>query len=85
MARTPADFVFNVKAYSAITGHALDLKLLPRDLKQTLSPSQLGRRRARPRSLPEDLVEETWKRFVAALQPRGFAVSATSDVPNSNL
>ena len=32
-ARTPRDFTFHIKAYGALTGHAIDPKTLPGDLR----------------------------------------------------
>ena len=31
--RTPPDFVFNVKAFRALTGHSFQAKVLPKDLQ----------------------------------------------------
>jgi len=67
--RTPPGFVFNVKAYAAITGHSMDLRALPKDLKEELPRSFVNRRRARPRDLPAPLVDACHTRFVDALQP----------------
>lgn len=68
-ARTPPGFRFHVKAFAAITGHPVDLKTLPRDLKDALPPGLRGRRRARPDELPPDLVGACWRRFADALEP----------------
>jgi uncharacterized protein YecE (DUF72 family) len=69
VARTPPDFVFNIKAYAAITGHPMDLRALPRDLKAELPPRFASRRRARPRELPRAVVDACHVRFVEAVQP----------------
>ena len=36
-ARTPANFVFHIKVYGALTGHAIDAKTLPPDIRAELS------------------------------------------------
>src|SRR5262245_61143418 len=43
--RTPADFLFGVKAYAAMTGHPVDVSRLDRDLRQHL-PVQLREARS---------------------------------------
>ncbi|MCP4871900.1 MAG: DUF72 domain-containing protein [Proteobacteria bacterium] len=67
--RTPDDFVFNIKAYAAITGHPMELRALPKDLKAELLPALATRRRARPRDLPKPIIDACHARFVEALQP----------------
>jgi uncharacterized protein YecE (DUF72 family) len=84
-ARTPAGFVFNVKAFRLFTGHQTPPAALPPDIRRELSPSpDLFDERdpsadrdvapARDRNiyykdLPEELAGEMWKRFRAALEP----------------
>jgi uncharacterized protein YecE (DUF72 family) len=34
--RTPENFIFHIKAYGALTGHAIDTKTLPRDIQDIL-------------------------------------------------
>ncbi|HWI81824.1 DUF72 domain-containing protein [Ramlibacter sp.] len=65
--RTPADFVFNVKAFRLFTGHQTDPGVLHKDLQEALGPN-------RPRVLywrdtPAEIREELWKRFIEALAP----------------
>jgi uncharacterized protein YecE (DUF72 family) len=67
--RTPDDFVFDIKAYASITGHKLELRMLPRDLQAQLPRALAGRRRAGLDELPTSLVDATRTRFVDALQP----------------
>lgn len=64
--RTPPGFLIHVKAYSAFTGHGLDAKALPADLRP-LVPA--GRPRVAQRDVPAELVEEAWRRFRAAIEP----------------
>lgn len=62
--RTPAHFVFNVKAFRLFTGHATETKVLPKDIQQAL-----GTRRLYDRAVPPELRAELWRRFVEALAP----------------
>jgi uncharacterized protein YecE (DUF72 family) len=65
--RTPDDFVFNVKAFRAFTGHQTSLKVLHKDLQQALAAD------VRPtffyRDLGLELQDELWRRFIDALEP----------------
>ncbi len=67
--RTPEDFRFNVKAFSAMTGHPVDLRALPKDLAEELPGRLKGRRKARADELPPELLEVCWSRFLAAVEP----------------
>lgn len=67
--RTPDDFVFNVKAYGSMTGHPIELRALPKDVAAALPERLAGKRRAYPRDLGAELVQELEDRFVDALQP----------------
>jgi uncharacterized protein YecE (DUF72 family) len=69
VARTPEGFTMNVKAYAPLTMHYTDPKRFPKDLKGGLAPALLGKRRAYPRDLGEDLMEEISARFRSALEP----------------
>lgn len=62
--RTPAHFVFNVKAFRLFTGHATETKVLPKDIQQAL-----GARRLYDRAVPPELRAELWRRFAEALAP----------------
>jgi uncharacterized protein YecE (DUF72 family) len=67
--RTPADFVFNIKAFAALTEHPVDLHGLPRDLRESLPQPLLRRGRAYPKDLPGDVLFEIWKRFRSGIEP----------------
>ena len=64
--RTPADFVFNVKAYRLFTGHQTLPGTLPRDLQRALGE---GGRHVYYEQLPAEIRDEAWRRFRAALAP----------------
>ncbi len=69
IARTPADFTFNVKAYSLLTNHPTRPDSLYSDLRERL-PAELAEKRNLYREdLPGDVVDEVWQRFHDALMP----------------
>ncbi|MFI6266600.1 DUF72 domain-containing protein [Micromonospora sp. NPDC051006] len=61
---TPAEFTFDVKAFSLFTGHPTPVAALPRDLRPAGGPSRIRRR-----DLPAPAYDELWARFRAALDP----------------
>ncbi len=63
--RTPAGFVFDVKAFSLLTGHPTRVGALPAALR----PAGGAGRPVRPGELPPDVVDEVWQRFLGALEP----------------
>jgi uncharacterized protein YecE (DUF72 family) len=65
--RTPADFVFNVKAFRLFTGHPTEPKVLDRDLREALG--DVGKRRLYQDDVPAEIRDELWRRFIAALSP----------------
>jgi uncharacterized protein YecE (DUF72 family) len=67
--RTPPDFVFNVKAFSLLTGHPTRRKALPEDLLQEVAPEHRDKQRFYASHLSEDGVAEVWRRFHDALLP----------------
>ncbi len=67
--RTPPDFTFNIKAYSLLTNHPTKLDSLYKDVRDAL-PDELAKKRNIYREkMPDELVEEVWKRFAEALFP----------------
>ncbi|MEE1942945.1 DUF72 domain-containing protein [Streptomyces sp. TRM 70361] len=64
-ARTPPGFVFDIKAFSLLTGHSTRIGALPRQLR----PAGSERAWVRPGALPPATVEEVWQRFAEALEP----------------
>ena len=67
--RTPAGFVFDVKAFRLFTGHQTHTKVLPADLRRALGED----RTIYWRGTPAVLRDELWRRFVEALAPLGAA------------
>jgi len=66
--RTPERFVFHIKAYGALTGHGIDPKTLPADLRDTLS-SKESSKSSRLYIKDPLLIEEIFKRFKESLNP----------------
>jgi uncharacterized protein YecE (DUF72 family) len=67
--RTPADFTFNIKAYSLLTNHPTRTESLYKDLAAELPEETLAKRRLYRDKLPDEVVDEVWQRFRDALMP----------------
>lgn len=67
--RTPEGFTFDVKAYGLFTHHPVQVRALPRDLREALPAEAQGKVNLYLRDAPRDLVEEAWRRFNEALLP----------------
>ncbi|NUW40242.1 DUF72 domain-containing protein [Nonomuraea rhodomycinica] len=64
--RTPADFTFNVKAFSLLTHHPTRPDALYKDLRTALGEP---RRSLYLRDVPPEVAEQVWDRFLGALRP----------------
>ena len=62
--RTPADFVFNIKAFSLLTGHPTKASAIYKDLRP-----ETDKKTIYPDDLPPQAYEEVWTRFLSALDP----------------
>ncbi|MEU8257896.1 DUF72 domain-containing protein [Micromonospora inaquosa] len=62
--RTPADFTFNIKAFSLLTGHPTRVSALYKDLRP-----ETDKKNVYPDDLPAQSYEEVWTRFLSALDP----------------
>ncbi len=67
--RSPKGFRFNVKAYSLLTGHPTQPRSLWPDLRELLDDDMRAKRSIYASHLPDDALEEAWRRFHAALEP----------------
>ena len=67
--RTPADFTFNIKAYSLLTNHPTRTESLYKDLAAELPEETRAKRRLYRDKLPDAVVDEVWQRFRDALMP----------------
>jgi uncharacterized protein YecE (DUF72 family) len=63
-ARTPAEFTFNVKAFSLLTGHPTQPGKLYKDLRP-----ETDKKNIYPGDLAPQAYEEVWTRFLSALEP----------------
>jgi uncharacterized protein YecE (DUF72 family) len=68
-ARTPEGFVFNVKAYSLLTGHPARVERLPAWLRDNLPAEARARKNAYRKDVGEDAVEKLWEVHRRALTP----------------
>ncbi len=67
VSRTPDDFIFNIKAYGALTGHRTDPKTLPKILREQLSPSEREQKHIYIKE--PSLLKAIADLFVSSLQP----------------
>ncbi|GAA0952394.1 DUF72 domain-containing protein [Actinocorallia libanotica] len=63
--RTPDGFVFNVKAFSLLTGHPTRVDRLYKDLRERVP----ARDKVYLQDVTDDVAEEVWQRFLGALHP----------------
>ena len=69
VARTPPNFVFDVKAFALMTGHGAETKRMPDWLRRLLPRSLVGAERIYAKDLRPRIVDEVWSRFLGALAP----------------
>lgn len=67
--RTPAEFVFNVKAFRLLTGHQTPANALPGDVAQALASHFAERRNVYYKDVPDEIRDEIWRRFEAGVRP----------------
>jgi uncharacterized protein YecE (DUF72 family) len=67
--RTPAHFVFNIKAHALMTGQPTETGRLPKALRDALPRAARDKRRIYARDLPPELLDEVWSAFLDALEP----------------
>jgi uncharacterized protein YecE (DUF72 family) len=71
--RTPAHFVFNVKAFGLLTQHPVRLQALPETVRERLSKSAFEKSRLYPKDLPDQARELVWSMFESAVRPLAAA------------
>jgi uncharacterized protein YecE (DUF72 family) len=64
--RTPAHFVFNIKAYRLFTRHQTPVVSLPVELREALGP--VSRKNVYDKDIPEEIKRELWSRFRRVLE-----------------
>ena len=67
--RTPAGFVFNVKAFGLMTQHAVATRSLPHNVRALLPEEAASKARVYARDLPPDAMDLVWEMFASALAP----------------
>ena len=67
--RTPADFVFHVKAHALLTGQPTEVARLPAPLIDALPAAVADKRRLYAKDLSLELYDAVWNRFLDALAP----------------
>src|SRR4051812_11853110 len=65
--RTPQHFIFNVKAFRALTGHQFQPKFLPKHLQQALRAPLNSK--LYYRDLSGEIQDELWRLFFEAVTP----------------
>lgn len=67
--RTPSDFVFDVKAFGWMTGHATETIRLPRMLQDALPNEIADKKRLYAKDVPHEIRDEAWRIFGNAIRP----------------
>jgi len=67
--RTPDDFVFDVKAFGWMTGHATETVRLPRALQDALPNEVADKKRLYAKDVPHEIRDEAWRIFADAIRP----------------
>jgi len=67
--RTPADFVFDFKAFRIFTQHPTPVNSLPKDVREELDSELQRKGNLYYRDLPAELTDALWQRFESSLLP----------------
>ncbi|MEX2236939.1 MAG: DUF72 domain-containing protein [Dehalococcoidia bacterium] len=70
---TPDSFVFDVKAYGLFTGHGVNPKTIPPDIREGLPADLREKRNVYAKDLDPDVMDEMYRRFESALLPMDSA------------
>lgn len=65
--RTPDNFIFHIKVYSALTGHGASIQSIPKDIEPFIEKEVKFKKQVYIKS--RALIEELGRRFVSALEP----------------
>jgi uncharacterized protein YecE (DUF72 family) len=68
-ARTPNDFIFNIKAYQALTHHPVEVTRLPPEVRELLPASEAEKKRIYLNTMPPEGQEILWNIHTEALRP----------------
>ncbi len=67
--RTPERFVFDIKAFRLLTQHPTPPRTLWKDMREELPPDVAAKKNVYARDLPDEALEEAFRRFNDALLP----------------
>ncbi|MFO7773582.1 MAG: DUF72 domain-containing protein [Dehalococcoidia bacterium] len=67
--RTPADFLFDFKAFRTFTNHPTPVNSLPKNIREQLTPPSQQRGNLYYRDFPAELADELWQQFENSLLP----------------
>ncbi len=67
--RTPAHFVFDVKAHALMTGQPSEVKRLPKHIRDELPSELAGKTRIYGKDMPRELYDEVWVAFGKSIEP----------------
>jgi uncharacterized protein YecE (DUF72 family) len=67
--RTPPNFRFNIKAFRLLTGHQTPPKVFPPDIAAALPALKARKRNHYYDDLPDEILDEVWRRFIDAIAP----------------
>ncbi|HEU0035192.1 MAG TPA: DUF72 domain-containing protein [Kofleriaceae bacterium] len=67
--RTPPGFTMSMKAHALLTRHYANVRGLPRDLRESLSPELLAKPHVYPKDVGDPMMHELTRRFHDALAP----------------
>ncbi|GAC1364619.1 MAG: DUF72 domain-containing protein [Actinomycetota bacterium] len=67
--RSPAHFTFHIKAYSLLTRHPTPPDSQAEALREAIPATERGKRFLYASHLPQNLLDECWRRFAQALMP----------------
>ncbi len=67
--RTPAGFLFDVKAHALMTGQPSEVKRLPKEIREALPEKLKEKARVYGKDLPAELKDQVWKAFLDGVRP----------------
>jgi uncharacterized protein YecE (DUF72 family) len=67
--RTPADFVFDIKAHALMTGQPTEVARLPKTIKEELPSELTEKKRIYRKDMPGQLLDAVYAQFREALEP----------------
>ena len=67
--RTPADFVFDIKAHALMTGQPTEVSRLPKAIREELPDGVKEKKRIYRKDMPGELLDAVYAQFREALEP----------------